>query len=160
MGFDAPAGPLRVRLTAENARGIRLENEEMNLDVPDFTGTAPQITAPFLYRGRTARDLQQIRAAELPTPAVLPVFTRAERVLIRFGAYAPGGSVPKVSMRLLNQQGSSLAQLPAPVSTTTGSLESELGLGSFPPGDYLVEIVAEAAGETAKRVVGLRVVGG
>lgn len=160
VGFDAPAGPLRVRLTAENARGIRLENEEMNLDVPDFTGTAPQITAPFLYRGRTARDLQQIRAAELPTPAVLPVFTRAERVLIRFGAYAPGGSVPKVSMRLLNQQGSSLAQLPAPVSTTTGSLESELGLGSFPPGDYLVEIVAEAAGETAKRVVGLRVVGG
>ena len=89
----------------------------------------------------------------------MPVFSRTERVLIRFGAYAPAGTTPKVSLRLLNQQGSALADLPAPASSSTGALESELGLGAFPPGDYLVEIVAEAAGEKAKRVIGLRVTG-
>jgi VWFA-related protein len=159
ISFDAPAGPLRVRFTAENAKGVRIENEEAALDVPDFTGTGPQITVPFLYRGRTARDIQQIRAAENPSPVVMPIFSRTERVLIRFGAYAPAGTTPKVSMRLLNQQGAALANLPSPSPNAGGALESELGLGAFPPGDYLVEIVAESAGEKIKRVIGLRVTG-
>jgi VWFA-related protein len=157
--FDAPAGPLRVRVTSSNAKGIRIDNEEESLDVPDFTHTGPQLTAAFLYRGRTARDLQQVRATELPTPAVSPIFSRTERVLIRFGAYGPSGTVPKITMRLLNQNGDALAALPAPVANPRGDMEGELGLSSFPPGDYLVEIVAETAGETAKRLVGLRVTG-
>jgi hypothetical protein len=112
-----------------------------------------------LYRGRTARDIQQLRTAENPSPVVMPVFSRTERVLIRFGAYAPAGTSPKVSMRLLNNQGSTLAELPAPSTGASGALESELGLSAFPPGDYLVEIVAETGGERTKRVIGLRVTG-
>jgi VWFA-related protein len=157
--FDAPAGSMRVQITAENARGMRLDNDEESLEVPDFTGTGPLLTTPFLYRGRTARDLQQVRVAIAPAPAVTPVFSRAERLLIRFGAYGPAGVTPKVTMRLLNQGGSAIAALPAPASGTGGVLESELGLGAFPPGDYLVEIVAELNGETTKRLVGLRVTG-
>jgi hypothetical protein len=38
-------------------------------------------------------------------------------------------------------------------------MESELGLGSFPPGDYIVEIAAEIGGETAKRLLAIRVTG-
>lgn len=159
VSFDAPPGPLRVRVTAENAKGIRIDNSEEALDVPDFSVPGPLLTTPFLYRGRTARDLQQVRAATMPAPAVLPVFSRAERVLIRFGAYGPAGTRPTVTLRLLNQQGSSIAALPPPAANPAGDLESELGLGAFPPGDYLVEIVAEAAGETVKRLVGLRVTG-
>jgi hypothetical protein len=138
---------------------MRLDNDEESLEVPDFTGTGPLLTTPFLYRGRTARDLQQVRVAIAPAPAVTPVFSRAERLLIRFGAYGPAGVTPKVTMRLLNQGGSAIAALPAPASGTGGVLESELGLGAFPPGDYLVEIVAELNGETTKRLVGLRVTG-
>lgn len=160
--FAAPPGPLRVRVTPENARGLRLDTDEAALDVPDFTGTGPRLTTPFLYRGRTARDLQQIRAAEAPAPVVSPVFARAERMLIRFGAYGAGGTAPALTMRILNQHGEQLAALPAPVArpeTAGGVFESELGLGSFPPGEYLIEIGAEQGGETVKKVVALRVTG-
>ncbi len=159
ISFEAPAGPLRVQVTAENLKGLRLDSEEEALEVPDFTTTGPQLTTPFLYRGRTARDLQQVRIAAMPAPAVTPVFSRAERVLIRFAAYGPAGTKPTVTMRLLNQAGGMVAALPAPTAGADGGLESEFGLGAFPPGDYLVEIVAEVGGEKAKRLVGVRVTG-
>jgi VWFA-related protein len=159
--FDAPAGPLRVRVTSENARGLRLDTDEASLDVPDFSDTGPRLTTPFLYRGRTARDLQQIRLAASPVPVITAVFGRAERMLIRFGAYGAGGTAPALTMRLLNQNGEQLAALPPPAARVDGDglFESELGLGSFPPGDYLVEIAAEQGGESVKKLVALRVTG-
>ncbi len=157
--FAAPPGSVRVRVTAQNARGNRLDSFDASLDVPDFTAAGPVLTTPFLYRGRTARDLQQVRASTSPVPAVTPVFSRTERLLIRFGAYGPAGNTPTVTMRLLNQSGKLIAALPAPTKTADNELESELGLGSFPPGDYIVEIAAEIGGETAKRLLAIRVTG-
>jgi VWFA-related protein len=159
--FDAPPGPLRVRVTPENARGLRLDTDEASLDVPDFSGTGPRISTPFLYRGRTARDLQQLRAAESPAPVVSAIFARAERVLIRFDALGAAGTAPALTMRLLNQRGDQLAALPPPVprAGAGGGFESEFGLGAFPPGEYLVEIAAEQNGERVKSLVALRVTG-
>jgi hypothetical protein len=161
--FTAPAGPLRVRVTPENEKGLRLDADEAALDVPDFTATGPSLTTPFLSRGRTARDLQQIRQAEAPAPVVNAVFGRAERMLIRFGAYGAAGTTPHLTMRLLNQNGDQLAALPAPRAAAApapqGLFESELALGSFPPGEYLVEIAAEQDGESTKSLVALRVTG-
>lgn len=159
--FEAPAGPLRVRVTSENSRGLRLDVDEASLEVPDFTATGPRLTTPFLYRGRTARDLQQIRLAASPAPVVTAVFARAERMLIRFGAYGAGGTAPALTMRLLNQTGQQLAALPPPTARSDGDglFESELALGPFPPGEYLVEISAEQGGESVKKLVALRVTG-
>ena len=117
------------------------------------------MTTPFLYRGRTARDLQQIRIATSPTPVVAPVFSRSERMLMRFGAYGPAGTTPIVTMRWLNQAGVQIATLPAPTSLSANQFESELGLGSFPPGDYLVEIDAQSGDQTTKRLLAIRVTG-
>jgi VWFA-related protein len=157
--FAAPPGSVRVRVTAQNARGNRLDSFDASLDVPDFTTAGPVLTTPFVYRGRTARDLQQVRASSSPVPAVMPVFSRTERLLIRFGAYGPAGRTPTVTMRLLNRSGNPIAALPAPTKTSGDEMESELGLGSFPPGDYIVEIAAEIGGETAKRLLAIRVTG-
>jgi VWFA-related protein len=157
--FAAPPGSVRVRVTAQNARGNRLDSLDASVDVPDFTIAGPVLTTPFVYHGRTARDLQQVRASASPVPAVTPVFSRTERLLIRFGAYGPAGNTPTVTMRLLNQSGNLIAPLPAPTKTAANEMESELGLGSFPPGDYIVEIAAEIAGETAKRLLAIRVTG-
>lgn len=160
--FDAPPGPLRVRVTPENSRGLRLDTDEASLEVPDFTGVGPRLTTPFLFRGRTARDLQLIRTAEAPPPVVNAIFARAERVLVRFGAYGAGDTAPALTMRLLNQTGEQLAALPAPThrpEAAAGVFESELGLGSFPPGEYLIEIAAEQGGESVKTLVALRVTG-
>jgi hypothetical protein len=79
-------------------------------------------------------------------------------LLIRFGAYGPAATVPDVTMRLLNSNGESMAALPPPVRVDD-LFESELGLSAFPPGDYLVEIAAAVGGETATRLVAIRVTG-
>jgi VWFA-related protein len=157
--FASNPGPLRVQVTAENARGQRIDATDKSLEVPDFTTTGPQIAAPFLYRGRTVRELQLVRTATDPAPAVSPVFGRAERMLMRFGAYGPAGTTPKVTIRLLNQLGGAITTLPPPVAGTSGEFESELGFGSFPPGDYVIEIVAEIGDEMTKRFLGVRVTG-
>jgi VWFA-related protein len=156
--FEAPAGPVQIRLTAENASGRRLDSDETSLDVPDFTQTGPQISSPFVYRGRTARDLQAVRASGAPIPSVQRTFSRMERLLIRFGAYGPAATVPHVTLRLLNSNGEARADLPAPVRA--GDLfESELSLSPFPPGDYLVEIAAATGDQTVTRLLAIRVTG-
>ena len=157
--FDAPAGMLNVRSVAESARGQRLESNELMFDVPDFSGTGPQLTSVDLFRGRTARDIQLVRTAEHPVPAVVRTFSRAERVLLRFGAYGPGGTTPAISMKLLSRAGTSMATLPAPVAGQNGMLEAEMALASFPPGDYLIEISAESDGTVVRKLLGIRVTG-
>jgi hypothetical protein len=156
--FEAPAGTVDIRVTAENANGRRLDSDQTSLVVPDFTATGPLISTPFVYRGRTVRDLQQIRASTTPLATIRRVFSRMERLLVRFGAYGPAGTTPKVSIRILNSQGGTLHTLPEPVRA--GELfEGEIGLASFPPGDYLVEISAEVNAESAKQLLAIRVTG-
>lgn len=157
--FDAPPGTVRVRVVSESAKGVRLETSDLAVEVPDFTSTSPQLTSPFLYRGRTARDIQAIRAATAPMPVALRSFSRTERVLVRFGAFGPAASTPAVKVRLLNQHGESLASLPDPVRGEGNMFEEEFGLGSVPPGNYLIEIAAEWTGERVTRVVAIRVTG-
>jgi VWFA-related protein len=159
VSFDAPPGELHVQVSGENARGQRVDRSERAVDVPDFTAPGPLVTTPIVYRGRTARDIQQIRAATDPTPAVTREFSRTERLLVRFEAFGPAGSAPTMSMRLLNQLGQSMATLPAPVRTTGAGYESEIGLGSLPPGEYLIEISAEASTGTVKTLLAIRVTG-
>jgi VWFA-related protein len=157
--FEAPAGSVRVRFIAENAQGVRLESNDETLDVPDFTSTALAILAPVVYRARTARDVQQIRAAAAPLPAVSREFSRTERLLLRFRVAAPAGAAPVVAMRLLSQQGTAMAALPAPSVTGPGAYETEVGLGPLPKGSYLIEITAELGGEKIRRLLGIKVTG-
>jgi len=156
--FEAPPGAVRVRLTAENARNQRVDTDTASLEVPDFTGTGPLIATPFLYRGRTAREIQVIRAGGSGSPLVKRVFSRNDRVLLRFGAYGPGGTAPVMTLKLLNPNGATVATLPAPVAAPgqPNVFESELTFGAFPPGDYVLEIVANSAGQTIKEVLGIR----
>jgi hypothetical protein len=62
-------------------------------------------------------------------------------------------------MRVLNRQGDAMAAMPAPTATDAQTFESEFSLSAFPPGDYLIEIVADAAGQTTKKLVAIRVSG-
>jgi VWFA-related protein len=155
--FDAPPGPVHVRLTAENERGVRLENSQIQLDVPDFTAVGPAITEPIVFRARTARDVQQLRAAEEPLPTATRSFLRSERLLLRFRAFGPGGTVPALKMELLNKQGNTLVALPAPTNVNGNVFEAVVGLGSLPPGDYLFAISAEVDGEIVRRVLAVHI---
>ena len=53
-----------------------------------------------------------------------------------------------------------MAVLPAPTRLPDGTFESELGLGPLAPGDYVIEIDADAPGaEKAQMMLPLRIVG-
>ena len=156
--FEAPVGAVRVQTVAENARGSRLDSDTVTLDVPDFKGGELAISTPMLFRGRTVRDLQQLRALAAPRPTAVRAFSRTERLLLRFDVYGPAGSPPAVTMRVLNNAGNQLAALPAPTKTDTG-YESEFGLNAFPPGEYLVEISLKAGEKSMRYLLGLRVTG-
>ncbi|MCC7008419.1 MAG: VWA domain-containing protein [Acidobacteria bacterium] len=156
--FDAPAGTVRVRVEVQNAAGRRIESTDAVIDVPDFGTPTAQITTPFVFRGRTARDLQALRASASPLPTTGRSFSKAERLLLRFEAYGPGGTTPAVTMRILNQSGQSVASMPPPVKNGN-VFESEFSLGAFPPSDYVIEISADANGDVTKRLLGIRVTG-
>jgi VWFA-related protein len=159
LTFEAPPGTVRVRVTPETATGRRLEGDEVHYEVPDFTRVGPVLSPPMVFRGRTARDLQVLRSAPAPLPVAIRTFTRLERVLVRFDAYGPAGTVPAVTLRLLNRQGDPMATLPTP-APVGATFDLELGLGAFPPGDYLIEIAAKAGDDTARTLLALRIAGG
>jgi VWFA-related protein len=158
--FQAPPGEIRARVVAENARGLRLDNAEATLAVPDFTTPGPTIATPVVFRGRTARDLQLVKAATAPVPSASRVFSRIERLLVRFDAYGPAGTTPTIALRLLNRNGEQMASLPPPTAGATPStFQIEFGLSSLPPGDYLIEMTATAAGDTTRKLLAIRVTG-
>jgi VWFA-related protein len=157
--FDAPAGAVRVRVEGQNAKNLRLDTDDKNLEIPDFTSPGPTLTDPMVFRGRTARDLQQVRATASPTPTTTRVFSRTERLLLRFQAFGPAGTSPAVAMRLLNQSGDQLAALQDPTAKGDGTYEEEFGLGSLAPGEYLVEITCKVGADTLKKLMAIKVTG-
>jgi hypothetical protein len=158
--FEAPAGTLSVHVVTQAKNGVRLDTEDASFEVPDFTATGPQITLPWVYRGRTAFDFRDVRAATSPPlPALSRSFSHTDLLLLRFGAYGPAGNAPAVTARLLNQDGSSIAALPAPTRVDASTFELQLGLVTFPPGNYVIELAAESNGQTTRRLVAIRVSG-
>ena len=117
------------------------------------------ISTPIVFRARTAREVAQLRAASDPLPAVTRQFSRTERLLVRFDAYGPAGIAPKLTVRLLNRVGEALATLAEPGRVSDTTFDIEVGLGSLPPGDYLIEISAASATEAAKTLLGIKVTG-
>ena len=111
---------------------------------------------PRIYRGRTARDIQQIRQDADPTPAVEREFSRTERLLVRVDGYAPGGVTPAVSGRLLNRAGASMSDLPFKAAAGS-TFETELPLSSLAAGEYLIEFTASTEAGKAQETIAFRV---
>jgi VWFA-related protein len=159
VSFDAPPGLVKFRLTTENASGQRIENEDATHEVPDFTGAHPIISTPVVYRARTAREITLLRSSTDALPAVTRQFSRTERLLVRFDAYGPAGTTPKVTIRLLNKVGESLATFPDPTLVSGSTFDVDVTLGALPPGDYLLEITAASATESTKKLLGIKITG-
>lgn len=157
--FAAPAGPMRVKMTVENARGQRLDSEDISESVPDFTATGPTIAVPQIFRARTAFEVGTLRKSTTAIPIVSRMFSRTETLFMRFEVYGPGAAPPVVSMRLLNQVGEPKAPLKTPTSAGPNVYEADVSLASFPPGDYLLEIAASVGSEKTIRLIGIRVTG-
>ena len=144
--FDVPPGKLALRISVEGADAAVLDTETREIPVPDVTAAAIWLSTPRVFRARTAREAQQIKADPAAVPVAGRAFTRDDRLLVQVAAYGPGN--PTVTARLLNRLGQTVVDLPvaaAPSAPAGPSRAIELALANLTPGDYLVEI--DAAGE-------------
>ncbi|MGB2713167.1 MAG: VWA domain-containing protein [Vicinamibacterales bacterium] len=154
--FEAPPGQLQLRITVEGARGQVIDSLTRELTLPDFTKVEVTMGTPRVFRGRTVRDIANIRANPGSIPTADREFSRAERLLIRVDAYTPGGITPKVTARLLNRTGQKMSDLPVQVPEGGGA-ELELPLSALPAGDYLIELNAAAESGTAQEMIAFRI---
>ncbi len=145
VSFNAPPGPLDVRLTIEGDGTGTLDVEDRNLMVPDLSAPEITVTTPKVWVARTARDFTALTSAAPPAPVATREFRRTDRLLIRFDAFAPGTVPPTVTAQLLNQQGTKMSDV-----TITGAagqpLSIDLPLANLAAGQYLLEITANADG--------------
>jgi len=154
--FDAPPGPLQMRMIVQTSGGQVMDSSTRELTVPDYTKVQVSLGTPRIFRARTPRELQTIMASPNAVPAVDRSFSRTERVLVRAEAYAPGDVKPGVTARLLNRGGTSMADLPVQTSST-GDAQIELTLASLAAGEYLLELTAKAESGTAQELIAFKV---
>jgi VWFA-related protein len=156
--FDAAPGKVELRLTVQEAgTGGTLDQEIRTIDVPDLTAPQAAISTPRVYRGRTPRELQTAATDGNAVPVAAREFSRTERLLIRFDVYAAGTDTPEPTAALLNRAGQKMADVPVVAAQAGGTHQINLGLGTVPAGEYLVEITVKGASGEAKELVPLRV---
>ena len=156
--FDAAPGKVELRLTVQEAgTGGTLDQEIRTIDVPDLTAPQAAISTPRVYRGRTPRDLQTAAGDPNAVPVATREFSRTERLLIRFDVYAAGTEMPEPTASLLNRAGQKMSDVPVTTAQVGGTHQINLGLGTVPAGEYLVEITVKGASGEAKELVPLRV---
>ncbi len=154
--FEAPPGQLQLRLNVDGAKGQVLDSAIKELTVPDFTQVQVSLGTPRLYRARSAREVQDIRANPNAVPTVDHEFSRAERLLIRIQGYAPGNDTPALTGRLLNRGGTPMSDLPFK-QAADGFFETELPLSSLAAGEYLIEFTAQTSSGKAQETIAFRV---
>jgi hypothetical protein len=108
-----------------------------------------------VYRGRSARDIQNAKTNLDTVPTAERAFSRTERLLVRADAYAPGGTAPAVSARLLNRAGDPMSDLPVQLNGSRADLE--LTLSGLAAGDYLIELNAKTSAGSAQELIAFRV---
>ena len=151
---------MQLRVAVESGAADVLDSELREITVPDMTAPQTLLSTPAVFRGRTVRDVQQLKSDPLAMPTPVREFSRTERVFIRIHVYGPGTSAPTLSAKLLNRTGQSMSDLTvSDAPGTDGLKEIDLSLASLPAGEYLVEITATGEGEPVKELVGFRMAG-
>ena len=154
--FEAPPGQVQLRIVVEGPRGQVVDSISRELTLPDFSRVQVALATPRVYRGRTVRDLNLIKANPAAVPTADREFSRTDRLLVRTEAYTPGEAVPAMTARLLNRGGGKMADLPV-VAGQAGAGDIELPLSSLPTGDYLIEINAKTEAGTAQEMIAFKV---
>jgi VWFA-related protein len=156
VSFATAPGPVEMRIVVENARGQVIDSTTQALTVPDYATSPVSFGTPRVYRARTAREMLLVRNNLDATPTATRDFSRGERLLIRFDAYAAGGGRPDVTAKLLNRTGASMADVP--VQAAEGKpFQIDFPLASLAAGEYLIQIDAKAAAGAAQQVIAFKV---
>jgi VWFA-related protein len=156
VSFEAPPGQIQLRMSVEADAGRVLDSSVRELTLPDYSQIQVSLGTPRLYRARTARDVQALRANPAAAPTVDREYSRTERLLIQIDAYAPGGVVPALTATLLNRAGAKMSDFTIQ-RNAAGSFETELPLSALAAGEYLIEFTAKTESGTAQETIAFRV---
>ena len=155
--FDAPPGPLQLRLAVEDAENEVIDSEMREVRVPDLTAPETMLATPEVFRARTVREMQQIKSDPQVMPTASREFRRTEQVLIKLTAYGAGTERPSIAARLLNRDGKPVIDIP--ITEVNGTPFLELALAPMAPGEYVIEVVAGPDDRPARELIGIRVIG-
>jgi hypothetical protein len=149
---------MQMKMAVHNAKGQILDSANQEIVIPDFTAPSIAISTPMVVRARNALEVRRYLADAAAPPTPSRDFRRTDRLLIRFGAYAPGTEVPATTARLLNRGGKPMADLPVQAPSAEGlAYQIDLPLAGLAVGEYLVELTASAAGSEAKELLAFKV---
>ncbi len=155
--FDAPPGPLRLRISIEDETGQAIDSDVREIVVRDLS--APVVLGtPEILRARTAREFRSIESDPDAAPVSSREFSRTERLLVRFPAYAPSGTPLTVSARLLNRAGQPMRDLTIQQGAAASAPnEIDLPLAAFAAGQYAIELTATSPAGEVKDLLEFRV---
>jgi hypothetical protein len=112
---------------------------------------------PAVLRARTARDVRALVADPDAVPVASREFSRAERLIIRFPAYAPGAERPMIAAKLLSRSGKAMRDLPVQPVAPDDENQIDLPLASLAAGEYQLEITARSPAGEARDLISFRV---
>ena len=156
VSFTTVPGPVEMRMVVENARGQVIDSTTQTITAPDYAKTQVSFGTPRIYRARTAREMLLLRNNLEAPPSATREFSRAERMLVRFDAYAAGGAKPEVTAKLLNRAGVTMSRRPRSRRPTASRSRSISRSPRSPPGEYVIQIDAKTASGTAQQMVGVQ----
>lgn len=150
--FVAPPGMVHVRLQAEDAGGTVVESDTIEVDVPEFGVDA--VGTPAFFRGRTQRDIQTLLADSSARPTAARVFSRTERLVLRFATTATAPTA-----RLLTRDGQPMSVLDVQRAPGGGLFthQAEVPVASLSAGDFVVEVAAGPAADASRQHAGIRI---
>ncbi len=154
--FDVPPGRLKLRMSIQDVTSRVLDVDIRDIAVRELKGDVV-LGTPEVMRARNAREFRTL-ATDSAVPVASREFNRTERLLIRFPAYAPAGTAPTISARLLSRGGQPMRDLsvtPAPGDDEEHAVD--LPLAGLAAGEYFVEVAATIPAGEAKDRVGFRV---
>ena len=155
--FDVPPGRVRLQMSIEDSASQPIDTDVREILVGDLRAPVA-IGTPQVLRARTARDVRALDANPDAVPVSSREFSRAERLVIRVPAYAPGTDAPTVSARLLTGAGQSMRTIALNAEAILdGRVQIDLPLAGLASGEYAVEITAASPAGEAKDTLHFRV---
>ena len=155
--FDVTPGRVRLQMSIEDSSEQPIDSDVRDLVVGDL-GAPVAVGTPAVFRARTARDVRALDADPGAVPVAAREFSRAERLVIRVPAYAPGSVKPTVSARLMSAAGRAMRQLTVDAAATPdGPHHIDLPLAGLASGEYSIEIAATSPAGEAKDTLRFRV---
>ena len=141
--FEAPAGRVLFDVKVLDAKGVVMDSDARDVEVPNFANSRATILMPAVLRTGSAREFRVVSGDPDATPVASRDFRRTDRLLLRVPAYDAAGAPARVSATLLNRWRQPMRAVPAmPGSLREGVTQFDIPLAPLAPGEYTIRLSA------------------